>query len=331
MNIAISCVALFVISTLYAEPPKTPPDLTQDRTVDRKLTYNLGPTGLRGWIYTRAANFRESQLGRTTTASRQILVTHVGKDLPADGVMKVDDVILGVGGKLFADDARQTFWHAITEAEKAENKGVLKLTCWRDSKTEEVTLKLRVIGSYSVIAPYDCPKSKVIFADACKALEKEKLEPSWNGAVSGLALLGTGNPEYLPRVKELAMKIELRDGMVVWDWGYKNVFLCECYQVTRDKDVLPAIQKYMASFQNREYGHTGQGFSCLWGALGANAGGPAASAFVREATWHLDLVWRSEGSFAYNGGEQYGLVKRTMTLTTARAATTDLVRTRVMS
>ena len=29
------------ISLLAAEPPKTPPDLTQDRTVDRKLTYNI--------------------------------------------------------------------------------------------------------------------------------------------------------------------------------------------------------------------------------------------------------------------------------------------------
>ena len=91
---------------LAAEPPKTPPDLTSDRSVDRNLTYNLGPTGLRGWIYTRAADFRASQQGRTTTASRQILVTHVGKDSPADGVMKVDDVILGVGGKLFAEEPR---------------------------------------------------------------------------------------------------------------------------------------------------------------------------------------------------------------------------------
>lgn len=430
-------VALFtgILCTrlLAAEPPKTPPDLTQDRSVDRKLTYNLGPTGLRGWIYTRPANFRESQQGRTTTASRQILVTHVGKDSPADGVMKVDDVILGVGGKLFADDARQTFGRAITEAEK---NGVMKLTRWRGGKTEDVMLKLRVMGSYSATAPYDCPKSAHIFADACKALEKEKLEPNWNGAVSGLALLATGNPEYLPRAKDLAMqivsqalKIELRNGVVVWDWGYKNVFLCEYYQVTRDKDVLPAIAKYTtflaqgqsmygtfghgishrtadgklhgsippygpvnaaglignmaivlgkrcgisdpevdaaieratkffgyfvdkgavpygehmpwashdnngknamaavmfgvttikpretqyyakmvtASFQNREYGHTGQGFSYLWGALGANAGGPgAAAAFVREAAWHLDLVRRSDGSFTYDGGEQFG-------------------------
>lgn len=423
-------------STFAAEPPKTPPDLTQDQTVDRKLTYNLGPTGLRGWIYTRAANFRESQQGRTTTASRQILVTHVGAKSPADGVLQVDDVILGVGGKPFADDARKAIGAAITEAEKTVNKGILKLTRWRAGKTEEVQLKLRVMGSYSATAPYDCPKSKLIFAEACKALEKEPLEPSWNGAVNGLALLATGNPEYLPRVKELAMKIvpqalksELRAGMVVWDWGYKNVFLSEYYQVTRDAEVLPAIKIYTtflaqgqsmygtfghgisqrtadgklhgsippygpvnaaglignmaiilgkrcgisdpeidpaidratkffsyfvdkgavpygehmpwashdnngknamaavmfgvtgnkpketqyyakmvtASFQNREYGHTGQGFSYLWGALGANAGGPAAAAaFIREAAWHLDLVRRSDGSFTYDGGEQYG-------------------------
>ena len=92
-----------------AEPPKTPPDLTLDQSVDRKLTYNLGPTGLRGWIYTRPANFRESQQGRTTTLSRQILVTHVGVKSPADGVMKVDDVILGVGEN-FSPTTRAGRW-----------------------------------------------------------------------------------------------------------------------------------------------------------------------------------------------------------------------------
>ena len=59
--------------------------------------------------------------------------------------------------------------------------------------------------------------------------------------------------------------------------------------------------------QNREYGHTGQGFSYLWGALGANVGGPAAAAaFFKEASWHFDLVRRCDGSFTYDGGEQYG-------------------------
>jgi hypothetical protein len=63
----------------------------------------------------------------------------------------------------------------------------------------------------------------------------------------------------------------------------------------------------VAGYRSRECGHTGQGFSYLWGALGANAGGPAAAAaFFKEASWHLDLVRRCDGTFTYDGGEQYG-------------------------
>jgi len=429
-------VAVMIDSGFAAQPAPTPPDLTQNRAVDRKLTYNLGSTGLRGWIYTKAANFFESQQGRTTTASRQILVTHVGAKSPADGVMTVGDVILGAGGGLFSDDARKSIAAAIQEAEKEANGGILKLTIWRAGKTEDVQLKLRVMGTYSDTAPYNCPKSKRVFDEACKVLEKEPLRDDIWGAVNGLALLATGNPEYLPRVRELArkmapqtLKLELKDGMVTWDWGYRNLFLCEYYLLTSDKEVLHAINEYTmalakgqsmygtyghgiappapdgklhgsippygpvnatglvanlsivmgkkcgvkdlevdrailtasrffgyfvdkgaipygehlpwpnhenngknamaammfalqgnritetkyfakmvtASYQNREYGHTGQGFSYLWGALGANTGGPAAAvAFFKEASWHLDLVRRCDGSFTYDGGEQYG-------------------------
>jgi HEAT repeat protein len=62
-----------------------------------------------------------------------------------------------------------------------------------------------------------------------------------------------------------------------------------------------------AGYPSREYGHTGQGFSYLWSALGAAVGGPeAAAAFFGKCSWHLDLVRRSDGSFTYDGGEQYG-------------------------
>jgi hypothetical protein len=432
----VVAIALMCGSQLAAAPAPAPPDLTQTSTVDRTLTYNLGATGLRGWIYTKPANFFESQQGRTTTASRQILVTHVGAQSPADGVMKVDDVILGAAGQLFTDDARKSLAVAIQEAEKAVNGGILKLTRWRAGKTEEAQLKLRVMGTYSDTAPCNCPKSKLIFDDACKVLEKEPLKEDLWGAVNGLALMATGNPDHLPRVREFArkmapttLKLELKDGMVAWDWGYRNLFLCEYYLLTGDKEVLHAIHEYTvslakgqsmygtfghgiapptpdgklhgsippygpvnaaglvanlaivmgkkcgvkdpeidpaigrasrffgyfvdkgaipygehlpwpnhdnngknamaavmfavqgnriretqyfakmvtASYQNREYGHTGQGFSYLWGALGANTGGPAAAAaFIKGASWHLDLVRRCDGSFTYDGGEQYG-------------------------
>ena len=432
------CIVAVLAMGVSAEPPPVPPDLTRGETtgVDRNGTYNLGATGLRGWIYTRPDSYFDSEHGRTTAHSRQILVTHVGAKSPADGVMRVDDVILGVGGKPFSDDARTSIAHAIQEAEKEANKGILTLTRWRAGKTEEVQLKLRVRGTYSDTAPYNCPKSKLIFDEACTVLEKEPLENGWNGAINGLALMATGKPEYLPRVREFAhtlapktLDLEKQQGMVTWDWGYKNIFLCEYYLLTGDKEVLPAIGKYTAalakgqsmygtfghgvirltakdqvrsvppygpvnscglpanisivlgrkcgvkdpevdaaieraskffgyfvdkgiipygehtpgdcchdhngktamaallfgvqgdrpvetkffakmvtaSYKNREVGHTGQGFSYLWGALGANVGGPAAAAaFFKEASWHFDLVRRCDGSLTYDGDEQYG-------------------------
>jgi hypothetical protein len=424
-----------------ASAAESPPDLTKGVTtgVDRERTYNLGATGLRGWIYTHPATYLDSLQGRTTAASRQILVTHVGKKSPADGVLQVDDVILGVDGKPFADDARKVFAQAIQQAEKESNKGVLGLTRWRAGKAEEVQLKLRVMGTYSDTAPYDCPKSKRILEEACKVLEKEPLNENWCGAINGLALMASGNPEYLPKVREFAHKmaptsLNLRKEIngSAWELGYRNIFLCEYFLLTGDQKVMHAITEYTmslalgqgmygtfghgfsgltpegkrhgsippygpvnmaglpanlgivmgrlcgvkdpevdqaiqrasgffgyyvdkgaipygehepwpyhenngknslsavlfslqwnrtketrffakmatAGFRSRECGHTGQGFSYLWSALGANAGGPAAAAaFVREASWHLDLVRRCDGSFTYDGGEQYGAGK----------------------
>jgi hypothetical protein len=268
--ISLAAMAVMIASELLAATPSVPPDLTRSNTVDRKLTYNLGPTGLRGWIHTKPENFFESQQGRTTVASRQILVTHVGERSPADGVMKVNDVILGVGSKLFTDDARKSIGMAITEAEKTANQGILKLIRWREGKTEEVQLKLTVMGSYTDTAPYDCPKSKLILADACKVLEKEPLGDDLWGAVNCLTLLATGNPEYLPRVQAYArkiapptLKLELKDGMVTWDWGYRNLFLCEYYLLTGDKEVLHAINEYTVSLAKGQsmYGTFGHGIS----------------------------------------------------------------------
>ncbi len=418
-----------------------PPDLTKGETtgVDRKGTYNLGSTGMRGWIYLKPATHFDGLQGRTTAPSRQILVTHVGAKSPADGVMQVNDVILGVGGKLFTGDARRSIAAAIQEAEKESNNGILKLSVWRAGKTLDVQLKLNVMGTYSATAPFNCPKSRKVFEQACKMLDKEPLPEDWSGAITGLALLATGNPEYLPKVKAFAhkmgpptMKLESKlesGGLGAWESGYRNLFLGEYYLRTGDKDVLHAIREItlstargqgmygtfghgfadltpdgklhgsippygpvnqaglaanmaivmgkkcgvtdpeidqaierasrffayfvdkgtipygehepyafhdnngksamsavfyamqgnrskearffanmsIAGFKNRECGHTGQGFSYLWGALGANVGGPAAAAaFFKQASTHLDLVRRCDGSFTYDGGEQYG-------------------------
>ena len=119
--------AAWVRATEDAVP--NPPDLTAGGVRDKTHDWLLGPTGLWGWIYTLK--------GRTTCA-RQILVTAVEKGSPADGILDSGDVILGVGGHPFDDDARIRFANAITAAETEKGGGVLRLIRWRAGQSTNV-------------------------------------------------------------------------------------------------------------------------------------------------------------------------------------------------
>jgi len=226
-----------------AKKPTAPPDLTKGGQADDKHDWTLGPTGARGWIWGRSLE---------TTTARQILITKVEKGSPADGALKVGDVILGVGGKPFADDARKAFGRAITAAETPAGKGVLRLIRWRDGKQEHVTIRLPVLGDYSDTSPFDCPKSQRIIDAGCRHIASH-MKRGIDGNINALALLASGKVEYRDVIKQhahqagprgLELKLRPRGGMVSWSWGYTNLFLTEYYLATGDEYVLPAIREY---------------------------------------------------------------------------------------
>jgi autotransporter-associated beta strand protein len=414
-------------------------------------SYNLGPTGLRGWIYIDRNNVGGE--GLITAQSRQILVTVASA--PGSAVLAVDDVILGAMAAssgtvpLFAGDCRKAFGVAIGNAEKT-GAGTLRVKRWRAGTTTDVNIPITIMGDYADTAPYACPKSALILANAITKLNQEALSGGWTGACSGLALLAAvkpGDANYSTvqaKLQNLAHAMAPEDlgltGCDTWGWGYVNIFLSEYYLRTvadgspdanvlhgiheytvglakgqskygtfghggaeahadgslhgsiswygpvnsaglvaniaivigkkalvtggmpLDAEIDPAIErgsKFFAYFVNkggipygehepwsgghasngkdamaavlfglqdnrpvereyftrmsvagwvgREYGHTGQGFSYLWSALGAGIGGDgAAAAHLKQVRWHLDLERRTDGSFVYDGGEQYG-------------------------
>jgi hypothetical protein len=261
-NVALAAGSEKVESPDFTRGDKIPEGWTHDWT--------LGPTGLRGWIY--------SDTGVTTDA-RQIKITKVEKGSPSDGVLEVGDVILGVNGKPFDDDARMLFGKAITAAEKKKNRGNLRLICWRNEKTENVTLKLQPLGTYSPTAPFDCPKSKRIIRLGCQALAKQMIENPTQGhiitrALNATALLASGNPEYLPVVREQARLLSQYDqssGVRTWQYGYVNIFLAEYVLATGDRTYvdqgLKRITKMIVD---------GQSYVGSWG-----------HAFVQEKTKRL--------------------------------------------
>jgi hypothetical protein len=223
--------AAMAFSPLFAEGPSDPmpPDFTAGGKKDESHDWLLGPTGLRGWMFIRNRDL--------TAASRQILVTEVDQGSPADGIVQVDDVILGVFGKPFEDDARRSFGHAIAVAE--EKTGILPLTIWRDGKSSSVELKLRVLGAYSVTAPYDCPKSKAIFEQGCRLIAERGLENAdIPDHLNALALLASGDETYDEMLAEYARKaaasVQPKD---TWNWyiAHANLFLSE-YALAKGND-----------------------------------------------------------------------------------------------
>jgi len=219
-----------------AEKPPVP-DLTTGGEPDKTHDWTLGPTGARGWMW--------GWMGHTTDA-RQILITDVAKGSPADGVLAKGDVILGLGGKPFADDARIALARAITAAETERNGGVLRLVRWRGGRTENVELKLAVLGAYSDTAPYDCPKTKRVFEIACQAIARKGLEQvSIPNDMNALALLASGRPEYRQIVTDYARKVAAHQpgGHVTWGYAYATLFLAEYALATRDETVMGGLRR----------------------------------------------------------------------------------------
>ncbi|MEO6594568.1 MAG: DUF6288 domain-containing protein [Planctomycetota bacterium] len=228
---------------LPAASPQNNPDFTQGGTIPAAFDHdwNLGATGARGWM-------RSEKL--VTTVARQIAITEVAPGSPADSVLAVGDVILGVGGEPFTEDPRTELGRALTAAESEVGRGKLSLSRWRAGETKTVVVELPVLGSYSATAPYDCPKSTRILERGCKALARRMEEPSYKPdpiprCLNALALLASGDRAYLPLVRREARWAAdfSADSFQTWYYGYVCMLLAEYITATGDESVLPGLRR----------------------------------------------------------------------------------------
>ena len=268
-----AAILLTVHASVSAAKPKGDvinPDFTKGESIPEgfKHDWNLGPTGARGWMFSDKL---------VTTDARQIKITKVAKGSPADGTLAVGDVILGVSGKPFSYDPRTEFGKALTVAESEAAGGKLVLTRWRGGRTEEVTVKLPVLGAYSATAPFDCPKSKRIFEQGCAMLAKRVAAPSYHPdpiirSLNALALLASGKPEYVPMVRKEAQWASgfSVESMATWYYGYVTMFLAEYKMATGDDSVMPGLRRLALEAANGQsmVGSWGHGFARPDGRLG---------------------------------------------------------------
>ena len=132
---------------------------------------NLGPTG-----------------ARATLESKSFTVKYLFEGSPAEGKLKLDDVITGVNGKPFAvphtfghhmtrmkkfpeigyEGPLMDFGNAIEESEGADGK--LTLMVIRNEKPIEVVIALKAIGKFSNTYPFNCKKSALLAKGAADYL-----------------------------------------------------------------------------------------------------------------------------------------------------------------
>lgn len=247
--IALAALTAASTSAAAAAPadrqPAVAPDFTKGGTLPlgAKHDWNLGATGARGWMYCDKM---------VTSDARQIAITQVDRGSPADGVLALGDVLLGVGGRPFGYDPRTELGKALSAAESDTGGGNLALTRWRAGAEEQVVVRLAVLGSYGATAPYACSKSERILKQGCRLLAAQMATPDYANkqrpitrSLNALALLAGGDPAHLSLVKKEAQwASDFSTGdMQSWLYGYVMTLLSEYVLATGDSSVLPGLQR----------------------------------------------------------------------------------------
>jgi hypothetical protein len=238
--------ALFLLTAGFAPPSKVAnPDFTKGEPIPEGATHdwNLGPTGARGWMYSNKLE---------TSEARQVMITTVDAGSPADGVLAPGDVLLGVARRPFRADPRTELGKAITAAEADDGK--LVLLRWRDGRRDRVTVELPVLGGYAATAPFECAKSQRILEQGCAALAKRMAEKPKKGsrierAYGALALLASGNPEYVPVVRKqvelMSSFSDYRERRMLHSWWYGpiNILMAEYVLATGDRTYMSDLER----------------------------------------------------------------------------------------
>jgi hypothetical protein len=194
----------------------------------------LGPIGIKTGPFGPNMGVREVMLGS-----------------PADGTIFVGDVIYSANANMLGEKAWEVMAAAITESETRRGGGKLVLGIRRDGKNLDVEVGLKVMGSYSSTAPYDCPKSEEIIADLETWVVQKGAGAGFLNA-DAIFLLATGNPElqgYVRRLiyamiagKDPSRPMDPAKGGKSWHNSAEAILLGEYFLATGDRIVLPHLK-----------------------------------------------------------------------------------------
>jgi len=242
---------------------------------------------------------------REVVARPELVVTLIHPGTPAEGVLEIDDAILGANGRIFRHqrDPRVPMGYALYESTTGKLGGKLQLHLARKGKAMNVTIELPVSPPYSPTWPYDCERTEEIADTMVRFILDQghfakASRHGGGGYWAPLFLMASGEEEALEIVRRnlyRGLKDEYEPNPMSghsWNSSYRLVTLCEYYLLTGDSNVLPAMRFYSRTLQNGQSFAGGWGHSCPCSGYGeVNATGSVALmglALAREAGIELD-------------------------------------------
>ena len=231
--------------------------------------YNLGITGLRAqWVADKP---------------KALLIKYVFPDSPADGQVKVGDLIVGANGRMFVEKHRNGYGETVfgadgpiselaqvlEECQSADRNGKLPLTLRRGEQILEVSLDVGTkYGTYASTFPYDCRKSDLILSELLQYLvDHQQKDGSFGNTAhdtcAPFALLPSCEAKYLPAVErnvKYQCGVTNAKDLSLINWSYMSaaIVLSEYYLATGDKWVLPELQKVHDRLAKSQYLHMSQ-------------------------------------------------------------------------
>lgn len=209
---------------------------------------NLGPTGMRAVL-----------------KAKSFVIKYVFKNSPAEGKVKVNDVIVGVNGKEFGthsfggeknlgiEGPIYDFGLAIEDSESST--GELQLMVQRGGSTVNVSLQLEQLGAFSKTFPENCAKAKLLHKRALDYLAtKPGMGPDGRCAAI-LALISSDNKSHQQAGKDLVQQWNQVPGDGTWTWqlGFRSIALAEYYLLTQDSSVLNTLKGTLALLRKAQY------------------------------------------------------------------------------
>ncbi len=225
--------------------------------------YNLGITGMRAQL--------------VADRPKALLIKYVFADSPAHRKIRVGDLVIGVGGKLFAEAHKNGYGMdkfgadgPILEFAKALERslgrtGKLELAVLRGDKRRQVSLRIgKKYGKFSKSYPAQCKKSDRIRDELYEYLAAHQRDNgSWGSpphdTFAPLALLASGKKKYLPLVKK-NVKMHARStqsvdkgSLINWRYMSAAIVMSEYYFATKQAWVKKELQEVYEFLLSTQY------------------------------------------------------------------------------